>query len=197
MEILKAQDINISRVISLTQPKNNLFENIKYSSEEESILMLDNHTTELINGVGLLPRNHTRIALFDKFNLSGYRYKSIISDDAIISSSAKLGEGVHIMAGAIIQADAIIADNVIINTGAIIEHDCIVGKHSHIAPGAVLCGGVTIEGSVYIGANSTIIQNIKIAENSIIGAGTVINKDIDLTAVIYPPKNFIKEGKYE
>ena len=77
------------------------------------------------------------------------RFPPLISNKAIVSKSAFIGEGTVIMPGAIIAANAKIGCFCIVNHGATVDHDCVIGDYVNIAPGAHLCGHVEVgEGSL-------------------------------------------------
>lgn len=114
-----------------------------------------------------------------------FKYVSIISKDAIISNSAKLGIGITVQSQCHISSNCIIGSFVKINIAANIMHDNIIGDYSTIAPNAVLLGGVKVGKLCYIGANSTILPGITIGDNSIVGAGSVITKNVPPNSVYY------------
>lgn len=118
-----------------------------------------------------------------------------IHPSAVISSSAKLGDGIMIAANATLNPLVEIGKGVICNTSTSIDHECIIGDFTHIAPGAVLCGNVTIGRSSFIGANSVIRQGITIGSNVIIGAGTVVVKNVPdgATLVGNPARSLVKK----
>ncbi|GLR63046.1 acetyltransferase [Marinospirillum insulare] len=146
---------------------------------------------DLVNGLGSVPGNDLRYNLFNYFTEQGYSFASVISPHALVSSYAKLDEGVQIMAGAIIQTNATIGKNTLINTGAIVEHDCIIGVHNHLAPGTTLSGNVTTAKQVHIGTGANVIQGIQIGEQAVIGAGVSIAKNVPAQQVIIPAANRI------
>lgn len=178
----------ISTLDDLSERK--IFDGIFILKEDKLILDYSIEKTLLINGIGSVPGNTRRNAIYHMFVNNGFRFYSVLSTNAIISPFASLGSGVQVMAGAIIQHGAVIGDNCIINTGAIVEHDCVIGAHSHIAPGATLSGGIVTGECVHIGTNATIIQNVRIGEASVIGAGAAITRDIEKNTIVYPAKVF-------
>lgn len=101
-----------------------------------------------------------------------------IHPSAIVSPSAKIGEGTVVMPGAIINADAVIGCHCIINTGASVDHDCVVGDYCHIAPHATLCGLVQVGEGTLIGVGTSVKQCVNIGKWSVIGAGSVVVTDI-------------------
>lgn len=118
------------------------------------------------------------------------RFATAIHPSAVISPSAKIGEGSVVMAGAVVNADAVIGKHCIVNTGATIDHDCVIGDYSHVAPGAHICGGTQIGEGTWIGVGTSIIQCLNIGKNCMIGAGSVVVRDIpdDVTAFGCPAK---------
>lgn len=110
---------------------------------------------------------------------AGYKFLTLIHNNANISKYARIGEGVVIQNGANISSNTIIGDFVKINTSANITHDCRIGNYTTIAPNAVILGRVKIKENCYIGSNSTILSSIRITANTIIGAGAVVTKNIE------------------
>ena len=175
-EILLAQG---DEIIGFTAPafEHNHF-GLTYLGRDEAIYQYNPTKVELILGLGMLDPSSVREKMFIHFKEKGYSFKTVIHSSAIISPSAKLAEGVQIMAGTIVQIGTTIADNTIVNTGAIIDHDSQIGAHVHIAPGTKLSGAVKVGNSTHIGTGTTIIQGIHIGEHCLIGAGSVIVKNI-------------------
>lgn len=101
-----------------------------------------------------------------------------IHPSAVVSPTAKIGEGSVVMAGAVINADAVIGKHCIVNTGATIDHDVVMGDYVHVAPGAHISGATTIGEGTWVGVGSCIIQCLTIGEWCMIGAGSVVVKDI-------------------
>lgn len=108
----------------------------------------------------------------------GEHIATIIHNDASISKTAILGQGVFAARGVCVNAFALIGDYVILNTGCQIDHGCKVHNCAHIAPGAVLAGDVEVGERTFIGANSVVKQGVTIGNDILIGAGTVVVKDI-------------------
>ena len=93
-----------------------------------------------------------QIALENECMRPTWRYDIVIHPYAVVSPSARIGEGTVIMAGAVVQANARIGKHCIINTGASVDHDCVLGDYVHVAPGAHLCGHVEVGEGALIGA---------------------------------------------
>ena len=129
------------------------------------------------NADGLSPNivsigdNKTRKIIVEKLSCS---FGVAIHPSAIISPSAKIGEGSVVMPGAIINADAVIGKHCIINTGASIDHECVIGDYCHIAPHVALCGQVHVGEGTLIGVGASVIPCIEIGEWCTVGAGATV-----------------------
>lgn len=131
----------------------------------------------LVNGVGSAGSLAARRATYLRFTELGYRFMTVVHPRATVARSARVGDGVQVMAGAVVQADARLGDNTIINTGAIVDHDCIIGRHCHIAPGCALSGGVEIADECHVGTGVSIRQGVVLGARTIVGAGAAIVSD--------------------
>ncbi len=132
----------------------------------------------IANGVGFMPGQTNRRALFENMRDQGYSFAAVRHPSAVVAGSAALGDGAQIMAGAIIQNGCEIGANAIINTGAQIDHGCIIGDLSHICPGAILSGDVVIGEGAFVGAGAIIVNGLRIGRAAVIGAGSVITRDV-------------------
>lgn len=115
-------------------------------------------------------------------------YINLVSDHAIVSSSAKLGVGNIVCNGAIIEANVRIGDFNIINTHVSINHDCIIHNFVHIAPNVSLCGKVVVHEGTLIGVGSSVVPDIEIGAWKIIRAGSVVSESSIIN--IYKPMLF-------
>ena len=122
--------------------------------------------------------NRVRASVAEQVANLGFTLVNAISPHALISSSAKLGLGVAVMAGVVINAEAVIGDLAIINTGATIDHDCVIGSAVHIAPQCALAGGVVVKDGAFLGIGCKVIPEMVIGRNSVLGAGSVVITEI-------------------
>lgn len=134
-----------------------------------------------------------RKRLYERYKNLGFRFKTLIAPEAIISKSANISEGCVIQSLCSISSNVCLGKCVRVNTMANIMHDTVVGDFSTIAPNAVLLGSCNIGPECYIGANSTVLPEKKIAPSRgavIVGAGAVVTKDINnrMTVVGVPAK---------
>lgn len=125
-----------------------------------------------------------------KANNPDIKFATAIHPSAVISPTAKIGEGTVVMAGAVVNADAVIGNHCIVNTGATVDHDCKIGDYCHIAPGVNISGATHVGEGTWVGVGSCVIQCLNIGKNCMIGAGSVVVKDIpdNVTAFGCPAK---------
>lgn len=142
---------------------------------------------DIANGVGFMPGQTSRRALFENMRDLGYAFAGVRHPSAVIAGSTTLGDGVQIMAGAIIQNGCDIGANAIINTGAQIDHGCIIGGQSHICPGVILSGDVVVGEGAFVGAGAVIVNGTRIGRGAVIGAGAVVTRDVEDNGRVVTP----------
>lgn len=103
---------------------------------------------------------------------AGFALPPVVSPHAIISPSAEIGDGTHILPGALLHAASSLGQGAIVNSRAIIEHDCQIGPGSHIAPGAIILGGCKIGRACMIGAGAVILPGMEIPDETLIAANS-------------------------
>ena len=170
------------------------------SGEKIDALIDDNEKVNELNGYKVLHGVTDASPVIVSIGVNAIRKKVVekltgdfgiaIHPSAIVSPSAKIGEGTVVMAGAIINADAVIGKHCIINTGASVDHECVVGDYCHIAPHATLCGQVHVGEGTIMGVGSCAIPCVHIGRWCTIGAGAAVVKDVadGVTAVGVPAK---------
>lgn len=153
------------------------------------------HNFEDVKFVIAIGNNRVRKVISEQLGLSDDQYATLIHSHAVVSPSAKIGNGTVVMASAVINADARIGKHTIINTKAVVEHDSQISDFVHISPNATLTGAVSVGEGTHIGAGAVMIPNVQIDEWSVIGAGATIIHNIpaNCTAVGVPAKIVRKE----
>lgn len=137
--------------------------------------------------------NKTRKMIVKKLSC---QFATAIHPSAIVSPSAKIGEGTVVMPGAIINADTVIGKHCIVNTGASIDHECVIGDYCHIAPHATLCGQVHVGEGALIGVGASVIPCVEIGNWCTVGAGTAVVTNVpdNKTVVGVPAKVLSKSN---
>lgn len=122
--------------------------------------------------------NRLRQTLGRKARELGFSLVNAIHPSAVISPSARLGDGVAVMAGAVVNAESWIGDLAIINTGAVVDHDCRLGAACHLGPASALAGGVSIGDRAFLGVGVRVIPGVAIGADTIVGAGGVVVRNL-------------------
>lgn len=133
-------------------------------------------------GIG---RNDTRLTLGAKVVCQGARLVSAIHPSAVISSSARLGQGVCICAGAVIGPGAQLGDQVIVNTGSTIDHGSLLEEGSWIAPGVTTGGEVRIHRRACVSTGAVLVAGVTVGEGAVVGAGAVVTRNVPPHVVVW------------
>ena len=148
---------------------------------------------EFILGLGNVSHRYN---LFQKFINLEFTPKTVIANNAQVSSSANLGEGLNIMSFVFIGPDSKIGTGSLINAHACIHHDVELGDFVEVSPGAKILGNCTIGTFSTIGTNATILPKVKVGKNVIVAAGAVVTTNVpDNCMVAGVPAQIKKELK--
>src|SRR3989344_3954354 len=128
-DILKLWSIKIVGYTDKTKQKNI---GLEYLGDDQVLTSQKYPSSKfrLVNGVGSVKLPVERQRIYEEFKTLGYRFTSVVHPQAIILPSAKLAEGVQVMAGAVVGTDANIGENVIVNTSSSVDHDCVIDAHN-------------------------------------------------------------------
>ena len=109
---------------------------------------------------------------------AGFALPVLLHPAAVVSPSARLAEGVQVMARAVVGPEAVLAALVLLNTAAIVEHECRLAEAVHIGPGAVLCGGVRVGALALVGAGAVVRPGIGIGAESLVATGAAVGAEV-------------------
>lgn len=125
------------------------------------------------------------------------RFVSIISPQASISPSAKVGLGTFVGAFAYVGPDAEVGNACIVNTHSIVGHDARISDFTHIGPRVCLSGHVELGTGVFVGAganfnNGSYDQPLCVPDGVHIGMGCQITESIRQQGIrLIPKPNYI------
>lgn len=122
--------------------------------------------------------NRLRQKLGRKAREQGFSLVNAIHPSAVVSPSARLGEGIAVMAGGAINAETRVDDLAIINTGAVVDHDCRLAEACHLGPASALAGGVSVGERAFLGVGARAIPGVSIGADTTVGAGAVVVRDL-------------------
>ena len=121
---------------------------------------------------------YVRNSIIVKVLSEGGVFATLIDPSAVISPTAKIGDGVIVCQLAFVGPDAEIDSYCIVNTAAIIGHDIKISSYSVISPSVNIGGQSTIGSSVYLGMGSIIKEGLNIGQNAVLGMGSVLHNDL-------------------
>ena len=120
--------------------------------------------------------NKIRQKIFYMLKDAGANIVTLFHPTAVVSATAKVGEGVVVMPHALVGVDAEVGDGAIVNTCASVDHDCYLGDFAHVSAGVHMAGLMRIESLTFVGVGATVVQNV--CSDCLIGAGAVVAKPI-------------------
>ncbi len=122
--------------------------------------------------------NLARSEAAGRWRAAGGELHTCTSRFAMVSPTARIGDGCALLPGAIVTAQARLGDGVILNTGASVDHDGEVGPFAHVGPGAVLAGAVSVGARAFIGMGARILPGRRVGDLAVVGAGAVVIADV-------------------
>ena len=152
-------------------------------------------STQFLNS-GMSGKSRETIYNFFKenFEIEKSDYLTSSHPSAVISSTAKIGNGCYFGPNTTVAPYAIIGDFVHINRNSSLGHHMTIEDYVSISSGCNLASLSVIKKGVYIGVGSCVIDNVIIGGNTVIGAGSVVTKDIQEEVVAYGvPAKIIKK----
>jgi len=134
--------------------------------------------------------NRLRRTITERLLAAGERLATAIHPFSSIASSATIGDGAMISAGAIVMPRAVIGRGALVNTKASVDHDSFVGDYAHISCGATLGANVRIGEETLIAIGASVVSGCSVGARSVIGAGAVVVRDVgdDVVAFGVPAK---------
>lgn len=124
--------------------------------------------------------NAARKKLAERLDLKWY---TAVHPSAVVSPSARLGEGTVVMPRAVVNSGARVGRHAILNTACVVEHDNVLGDFVHLSPAAALGGTVSVGEGTHIGIGACVCNNVSICAGCVVGAGAAVIHDIGESGV--------------
>lgn len=121
----------------------------------------------------------------------GAKFLTLIHPTAVVTKSAKIGEGVVICPFALVSHNVELDDFVMMNFYSSCGHDAKVGKYCILSPYATLSGFSILEDEVFLSSHATVTAHRRIGYRSKISANSVAMYDVSKHSFVYgvPGKN--------
>ena len=101
---------------------------------------------------------------------------TVIHPRAIVSPSARIGDGSAVMAGAVIGTEAFLGDGVIVNCAAVADHHCHVGDFGHLGVNAAMAGGSILGAGAWMQAGSALGYGVEIEVGCVLAPGEAVGR---------------------
>ena len=99
---------------------------------------------------------------------------AIMHPSAIVSSSARIGPGVAIMAGSLIGTEAQLGEGAIVNSGAVVDHHCVVECFGHLGTNATMAGGSVLGRGAWMQAGASLGYGVRVASGTVLRVGEAL-----------------------
>jgi sugar O-acyltransferase (sialic acid O-acetyltransferase NeuD family) len=119
-----------------------------------------------------------RKALLERLDALNVRLASVIDNTAVISASAIIGAGAVIFPGCYVSSMARLGRNVAVVAGSLIGHDSHVGDNCVLSGHVNVGGGCSIGSTSYLGMGTQVKEQTRIGRNTIVGMGSIIFADV-------------------
>lgn len=157
-----------------------------YAFKEKFLGNADDHIVAkdayYILGIGNMS---IRRKVIDEFLTKGANFETIIHPTALISKTAKIGQGSLIAHNVSIGPKVSIGNFCVINSRSTIGHDSIIGENNFISPQVVIGGFAKIGNENMLGTNSCLIPEVKIGNFNKIMAGMAILSKVNDNEIVF------------
>lgn len=174
----------------------------KGADEYSDLVFVDDHRRGDVQGVRVLHPDELDAAdrivfavgspqlrrqLAERF--SGRPLATVISDSALVSPSAVVGEGAMLCDYVAINNSVRIGRHFQCNTFAQVSHDCVIGDFVTFSPRVTCNGSVHVGDGVFVGAGAVIRNGsaerpLRIGAGAVIGMGAVVIEDVPGGALV-------------
>ncbi len=137
-----------------------------------------NYSPEQVKVVIAVGEPKDREMLFIRVKDAGYSLATLVHEEAFVTATAVLGEGVVVQEGVRVSVQSVIGKNVFINHRSMIGDNTRVGNHCQICANVMLEGNIQMGDAVFAGDSVSIKNRTTIGEHSILSAGSVVLKDV-------------------
>jgi sugar O-acyltransferase (sialic acid O-acetyltransferase NeuD family) len=120
--------------------------------------------------------NAVREKLMQQLTEAGYAMATVVHPRAFVSSTAVVGQGSAIMAGAIVGTEARLGVASIVNCGAVVDHHATVEDFGHLGVNASMAGGTVLGRGAWMQSGSALGYGVSVAPGAVLLPGTALHK---------------------
>lgn len=141
-------------------------------------------------------QKYSRVEKFESLGIPLEANATAIHPDAIIDPDAEIGYGVMMMPRVTMSPGPKIGNFIHVYAGALLGHDCVVHDYATVTAHSIVGGRVDVGKGAHIGLNASIREDISIGEYCIIGMGSVVIRDTeDFSIVVGNPAKVIGSSR--
>jgi sugar O-acyltransferase (sialic acid O-acetyltransferase NeuD family) len=137
---------------------------------------------EVIFAVGINP---LRLRLASEWGSKGVRFGRAVHPSAVISPTARIGDGSVVFAMAVVNTEAVVGNHVIVNTAVVVEHDAVIEDGVALCPGVRTGGGVFVGRGAFVATGVTLGVKARVGAGAIVGAGAVVTREVPARTLAY------------
>ena len=147
---------------------------------------ISSHTakTDVLYIMGIANMRYRKL-IIEQLLSKGAIFTTLIHPTALISSSAKIGEGCVISHNVSVGPKAVLGSFNLINSRCTIGHDSQIGNFNFLSPQVVTGGFAVLGDENFIGTNAAILPAITLGNNNIVAAGMIVDKKVEDDSTIF------------
>lgn len=117
---------------------------------------------------------HTRDLVATALEARGATFVNVIHPTALISSSARLADGLVVYPYSCISTDTRIGAHVQVNMHCAIGHDTVIGRSTVLSSFCDVTGHVRLGERVLLGSHVSIAPSLRVGDEAVLGMGSVV-----------------------
>jgi sugar O-acyltransferase (sialic acid O-acetyltransferase NeuD family) len=126
----------------------------------------------------------SRAKLYQKLTAENMKLTCLIDPTAIVSPTAKIGNGTIVCEFSTIHTEVELGCNTLIQPFCDVGHDIKVGSHTVLSPHSAPGGGTVFGERVYVGMQASIMEKLTIGDDAIVGMGSAVFRDVPAGATV-------------